>query len=106
MFRSTRTTTAVEPRDDERPHATQLSQSYPNPFSAETTIAFDVLRSGIVRLTVYDLLGRTAATFVDEPLGAGRYHARWDAAQQPSGVYLYRLEAGGIVETRTLTIVR
>ena len=55
-----------------------------------------------VRLTVYDVLGRELAVLVDERQSAGSHSAKLDASSWPSGVYLYRLEAGNQVATGRL----
>ena len=71
--------------------------NYPNPFRHRATIAYRVSAPGHVRLTVYDVLGRELAVLVDERQSAGSHSAKLDASGWPSGVYLYRLEAGNRV---------
>jgi len=83
-----------------------LEQNYPNPFDTETVIKFSVSRTGHVNLTVYDQLGRTVETLVDRMLLPGQYTTRFSGANLANGVYLYRLEAEGYIETRRLIKVR
>lgn len=88
-----------------------LAQNYPNPFNSRTTFEFHLpLRpSGTtdpVILKLYDLLGRELAVLVDQSLPAGVYTLTWDAADYPSGVYLYRLQAGDFASTKKLVIIR
>ena len=83
-----------------------LDQNYPNPFNPTTTIAYSLNQPGPVNLVVTDLLGRTVSTLVARDQPAGSYTVSWDAANQPSGVYLYRLEVGGKVETRRMVLLR
>ena len=83
-----------------------LDANYPNPFNPATTIRFAVPRAGLVRLAVYDVLGRRVDELVDGILDAGWHAVRWDAAGLPSGVYLYRLEAGSFQETKTMILVK
>jgi choice-of-anchor B domain-containing protein len=75
-----------------------LSQNYPNPFNPITRITFNVPPSkgarGIVKLTIYDVLGREVAILVNEQLQPGSYDIEWDGNNYPSGVYFYKLEAG------------
>ena len=78
------------------------ASNYPNPFRSATTITYRLPAPGKVRLTVYDMLGRELAVFVDERKGAGSHSARLDASAWPSGVYLYRLEAANQVATGRL----
>jgi hypothetical protein len=83
-----------------------LFQNYPNPFNPSTTIAYRIPSSSNVRLVVFDLLGRELAVLVDESKAAGSYEVRFDAPGLSSGVYFYRLQAAGIVETRSLVVLR
>ncbi len=88
------------------PTAYVLSQNYPNPFNPETRIHFELSQSGPVRLVVYDLLGREVATLVDEFKGPGRYDAKFNAASLASGVYFYRLQAGGFVSMKKMLLMK
>lgn len=90
------------------PAAFELCQNYPNPFNPVTTIGFGVsgLGSRWVRLAVYDLLGREVAVLVDEPKRPGTHTATWDARGMASGLYIYRLEAGGIVSSKSMLLLR
>lgn len=72
-----------------------LSQNYPNPFNPVTNFEFRIADFGLVRLIVYDVLGKEVALLVDQQLQPGKYDVEWNAANYPSGVYYYRLEAGG-----------
>ena len=100
------TTDAVQTMN-ERPSDFQLLQNFPNPFNPSTNISFSLPERAVVRLTVFDLLGRTAATLVNgEYLNGGTHTIKWDAADFPSGVYFYKLEAGNISQTRKLLLLR
>lgn len=72
----------------------KLHQNYPNPFNPSTKIGFQISAYGLVRLTVYDLLGRELETLVNEVKEPGSYSVQWDARSFASGVYYYRLYAG------------
>jgi hypothetical protein len=61
---------------------------------------------GSVSLKVHDILGTEAATLVDEEELAGTYEINWNAANLPSGVYFYRLQAGEFVDTKKLLLLR
>lgn len=100
------TATGVEPVAGDAPTAFRLLGNYPNPFNPSTEIRFDVPETRFVRLGVYDLLGRELAVLVARPLAPGRYRFRWEAKDQPSGVYLYRLEAGSYVATRQMVLLK
>jgi hypothetical protein len=88
------------------PTAYVLAQNYPNPFNPETIIEFELPETGSVRLEVFSLLGENVATLVDEPLVAGVYRQRFDASHLPSGVYVYRLLAGGKALMRKMLFVK
>jgi hypothetical protein len=88
------------------PFVFTLSQNYPNPFNPTTSIRFAVPVSQFVFLAVYDLLGREVAVLVHEEKPAGTYTVQWNAAGISSGVYLYRLHAGKLVETKKLILLR
>lgn len=88
------------------PEAAGRLTNYPNPFRAGTTIAFDVTEPTHVRLVVFDALGRTVAALVDGPMEPGAYRVPFAADHLPSGVYVYRLEAGSRSVTQTMLHVR
>lgn len=93
------------------PQTFVLAQNYPNPFNPITNIEYHVESSDFVTVKVYDLLGREIATLVNENLAPGRYRVQWDGRnrlgqQVSSGVYLYRLVAGGNVQTRQMLLVQ
>jgi len=81
-----------------------LEQNYPNPFNPATTIGFSVPDDGRVTLNVYDVLGRVVSTVLDEVKTRGSYAVSWNAASVSSGMYFYRLDAGGYSMTRKLVV--
>jgi hypothetical protein len=83
-----------------------LWQNYPNPFNPATQIRFDLPESAHVRLDVYNSLGQRVATLVNETMSAGSHEVSFNAGQLSSGHYLYRLEAGSEVFTRTMTLIK
>ncbi len=95
--------------DDGKPIVFSLDQNYPNPFNPETVIRFSLPETGQVTLQVYDLTGRRIATLVDAHLERGHHRVRFDARDSAgisSGVYLYRLQAGGQALVRKMTVLR
>ncbi len=86
----------------------KLSQNYPNPFNPTTTISYSVPKDGIVTIKVYDVLGKEAATLVNEEKKAGIYSVQLSAVsnQLGSGVYFYRMQAGSFVETKKLLLIK
>ncbi len=92
--------------DAEIPKLHQLYQNFPNPFNPSTAISFSLPTQSFVSLKVFDLIGREVATLVSEELPVGTYTRQWNAESLPSGVYLYRLQAGSFTETKKLILLR
>ncbi len=88
------------------PRELVLNQNYPNPFNPSTVISYQVAAEQHVHLSVYDVTGRLIAVLVDQQQSPGDYQLNWDAGQLSSGVYFYRLEAGGHTLTRNMTFVK
>ncbi|GEM_PF-1071785 len=86
--------------------AFSLEQNYPNPFNPRTVISYRLKVKSFVTLKIFDVLGREVATLVNELKDAGNYSAEWKAENQPSGVYLCRLQAGSFSETRKMVLLR
>ncbi|MDP2983673.1 MAG: FlgD immunoglobulin-like domain containing protein [Candidatus Latescibacter sp.] len=95
----------------EAPQVFTLKQNLPNPFNPATTIGFALRKSSQVSLKVYDLLGREVVTLANGEKSAGEHRVIWNGSdnsgkQVSSGVYLYRLIAGGREETRKMLLAR
>jgi hypothetical protein len=86
--------------------AYSLSQNYPNPFNPSTTITFELPKSAVVRLSVYDMLGREVSVLVNERRDAGVHEVKFEASALSSGVYFYRLQAGDFTHTKRLLLLR
>ncbi len=98
--------TPVANEDEGLPTAFALQAAYPNPFRDQAVLRYDVPTGGLVRIAVYDLLGREVALLVDEIQAAGAHEARLDGALLPNGAYLVRMEAGRFMQARWVTLVR
>ncbi len=83
-----------------------LYQNYPNPFNPSTVISYKLAALSDVTLKVYDVLGRAFKTLVHERQDAGEHSVTFNAANLPSGVYFYRLQAGTFAETKKLIVLR
>lgn len=91
---------------EETPAAFVLSQNYPNPFNPVTNIKFEIPKSGFVKISVFDILGREITVLLNEQLQPGSYIVDWDASHYPSGVYFYQLETVEIVETKKMVLIK
>ena len=100
------TTDQLEDGTSELPAEIVLRQNYPNPFNPTTIISYELPQQGHVRLNVYDMTGRQVATLVDTRMNAGRHQVSFNAMNLASGVYMYRLQAGGVTMTRQLTLIK
>ena len=80
--------------DGAAPNQFALQQNYPNPFNPTTSISYDIADAGLVRLTVYNLVGQEVAQLVNGHQSAGRYQISFDAGHMSNGMYFYILEAG------------
>jgi hypothetical protein len=88
------------------PKAAVLQQNFPNPFNPSTTIGYGLPERSHVTLTVYNTLGQQIATLVDGEMEAGYHEVTFDASRVPSGVYLYRLQAGNHIEVRKALLMK
>lgn len=89
-----------------KPDQFALFQNYPNPFNPETTISFTLPFSSLVTLKIYDVLGREVSTVFSGQLSSGKQSLHWNASGLSSGIYFYRLEAGGKSQTKKLVLLR
>ncbi|MCL6099994.1 MAG: T9SS type A sorting domain-containing protein [Bacteroidetes bacterium] len=114
VFVESSTITSVEDEGENVPKEFLLYQNYPNPFNPETSISYTIpnveTRRGEslqhVKLRVYDVLGREAATLIDEEKAAGKYEIKFDASKLPSGIYFYTLKAGDYLQARKMLLIK
>jgi hypothetical protein len=88
------------------PDRLTLFQNYPNPFNPLTTIRYEISTGSTVSLKVYDLLGREVATLAEGMKHPGVYTATWNAGDNASGVYIYKLTAGTYNESKKLVLLK
>jgi hypothetical protein len=97
---------SIPPPPEELPERYWLGQNYPNPFNAITTFEYALPENSHVRVDVFNMLGQRAATLVDEEQATGVYQVVFDAGALASGTYAYRLQAGYVVRTRTMVVIK
>jgi len=88
------------------PGTYNLGPNYPNPFNPGTLIRYSLPEAGSVRLVVYDILGQEVSVLAEGFTAAGRHTAWFDGSGLASGIYLYRLEAGGRSLTGKMMLVK
>jgi hypothetical protein len=96
----------IKPIGTEIPNEFKLYQNYPNPFNPNSKIKFQISKSSIVTLKVYDVLGKEIQTLVNEKLSPGTYEVTFNGSNLPSGVYFYRLTAVDFNETKKLILLK
>ncbi len=88
----------------EVPTGFSLSQNYPNPFNPTTNLEFGISKSGFVTFKIYDIIGKEIETLVNDKLSPGKYKTEWNASNYSSGVYFYKLQSDGFVETKKMLL--
>jgi len=93
------------------PHRFSLYQNYPNPFNPTTHIEYSLSNDVDVQLQIFNNRGQLIRTLVEASQTAGRYTVEWNATdewgiQVSSGLYFYRLTAGGWSEMGKMVLVR
>ena len=101
----------INPISNEVANQYSLSQNYPNPFNPTTKIRFSIPplegdRGRMVRLIIYDILGREIAVIVNEQLSPGTYEVEWGASNYPSGVFMYKLVSDDFTETKKMILIK
>jgi hypothetical protein len=84
----------------------ELSQNFPNPFNPNTTIRYQIPKSGNVTLKIYDVLGAEVTTLVNEEKVAGKYEVSFNASKLASGVYIYRIQAGDFISSKKMILLK
>ncbi|OGU25418.1 MAG: hypothetical protein A2X66_05470 [Ignavibacteria bacterium GWA2_54_16] len=115
-YRSTDLTGVEQQLSVGTPAVFRLFQNYPNPFSAgggsafggnpRTAISYQLSAISLVKLKVYDVLGREVAALVNREMPAGTHAITWEAIDLPTGTYIYRLTAGDRTESRKLLLMK
>jgi mannan endo-1,4-beta-mannosidase len=88
------------------PASISMFTSYPNPFNYITSISFDIPSSIVVRLEVFDMLGRKIASLVDDLLPPGNHAVLFNASSVSSGIYIARMHVGSEVFLQKLVLVK
>ena len=88
------------------PSSFKLEQNFPNPFNASTIIRFNLSSKAMVRLVIYDILGRKISELVNEEKQAGTYSLHFNGSSLSSGIYFYRMQAGNFLSTKKLILLK
>ena len=74
--------------------------------SPSTNIRYELPKSGLIKLVVFDMLGREIETLLNEKQNAGTYEVTFNASQYSSGVYFYRLTTDNFSETKKMLLIK
>jgi hypothetical protein len=97
---------SIDESSSDLPLSFKLNHNHPNPFNPNTAIGYQLPTISNVELSIYNLLGEKVATLVSERQAAGVYQVEWDAAEFPSGVYYYKIEAGQFQQVRKMMLIK
>ena len=88
------------------PKSFSLHQNYPNPFNPTTNIKFDVGQSSIVKIALYDILGREVLVPVNEYMNAGTYEISISLSNLSSGLYFYKMTSGSFTDIKKMIMTK
>ena len=88
-----------------------LHQNYPNPFNPTTQIKYDLPEDALVNINIYDIMGRSIKTLVNDNQSAGYCSVRWDATNNfgesvSAGMYIYIIQAGEFRSTKKMVLLK
>lgn len=104
-------TVGLNDREKNSPQEFVLQQNSPNPFRASTAITFEILRSEVVKVQIYDLAGREVMLLTNAPMEQGRHQILWNGKDQngneaPAGLYFYRLTTPLFSQVKRMVLLR
>lgn len=83
-----------------------MSQNYPNPFNPSTKITFDLPQTTDVTLNIYSITGEKIATLISNVMPAGQHNVTFEASALPSGVYIYKINAGEFSSSKKMVLMK
>jgi hypothetical protein len=99
-------TRLVSNEAEERPGHFALHPNYPNPFNPATIIRYELPEQALVKIAVYDALGRLVEVLSTKYHAPGTYAVTWEPRNLPSGVYFVRMEAGRYTKTNQMLLLK
>ncbi len=98
--------TDVQDKNIVTPQTISLGQNYPNPFNPATRIVYKLNKEEKVTLKIFNVLGEEITTLVNKVESAGNYDVTFNASNLPSGIYLYRMQAGSFIQTKKMILLK
>ena len=105
-WRSISEITGINENNEKVPNQYLLNQNYPNPFNPITTISYQIPKSGLVSLKVYDILGREVTVLVNEEKTFGKYEVEFNGRKLSSGIYFCRLQTGDYSLVKKMVLIK
>ncbi len=99
-------TVGINDRTNGTPAEFYLGQNFPNPFNPSTTIKYSTPQTQFVSIKIFNILGKEIASLVNEEKKPGNYTINFDGSNYPSGIYLYRIQAGSFIDTKKLILIK
>ncbi len=96
----------INPINNQLPKGYELFQNYPNPFNPTTNIKFTIPKASLVKLVIFDIMGKAVSTIINKELQAGSYNTDVDASGLSSGVYFYKLTVGDFSDTKKMILIK
>ena len=92
--------------DSKSPEIFHLKQNYPNPFNPTTIISFEIPKESYVDITIYNLAGEKIKTLINHKMKTGYHSITWNATDMPTGIYLYRINAGNFLDIKKCILMK
>ena len=96
----------IEEKAEQSIEKYELFTNYPNPFNPSTQISYQIPENSFVNLVVYNSLGQEVAELVNQHQSSGKYSVKFNANNLPSGVYIYKLQAGEFSSTKKMLLTK
>ncbi|MDA3929155.1 MAG: cellulase family glycosylhydrolase [Prolixibacteraceae bacterium] len=84
----------------------QLEQNFPNPVKGSTTIKYSIKNQSLVRLTIYNIQGKTISQLINQKQESGTYAVEFETSILENGVYFYSLQVGNTSTTKKMVVLR
>jgi hypothetical protein len=97
--------------DETLPITYNFYNAYPNPFNPVTTLRYELPETGLVNITIYDMLGRQVKILINQNQDAGYRSVVWNATNDygtpvSAGIYLYQIQAGEYISTKKMVLLK
>ncbi|MFZ4589914.1 MAG: T9SS type A sorting domain-containing protein [Ignavibacteria bacterium] len=92
--------------NEEIPTSFNLEQNYPNPFNPTTKIGYSIAKTSNVKITVFNILGKEVASFLNQNQAPGNHFVIFNANSLTTGVYYYKIEAGDFTDVKKMTLIK